>query len=116
MAVLAKTSQGGHIALPRRISSKLYIRPRLVLLLFLIPPILWLGVIYLGSLFSLLAQSFFYIDGFTGQVVREFSLRSYEELLTSRANLDVILRTATMAISVTIAAALIAFPIAYYMA
>lgn len=100
----------------RRLSSLLYARPRLLLALLLTPPLLWLGVIYLGSLFSLLAQSFFYIDGFTGQIVYEFSLRTYAELLSSRANLDVILRTVGMATSVTLAAAVIGFPIAYYMA
>ncbi|MFO1349488.1 MAG: ABC transporter permease [Gammaproteobacteria bacterium] len=99
----------------RRFSTWLYRRPLLFLLLLLIPPLLWLGVIYLGSLFALLAQSFFYIDEFSGLVVREFSLRSYAELLTP-ANFDIILRTALMAAAVTIAAALLAFPIAYYMA
>ena len=100
----------------RRLSSGLYRRPRLFLLILLAAPLTWLGVIYLGSLFSLLAQSFFYIDGFTGQVVHELSLRTYGELLSSRANLDVILRTAGMAAAVTLAAAVIGFPIAYMMA
>jgi len=100
----------------RRLSTLLYTRPRLLLAVLLAPPLLWLGVIYLGSLFSLLVQSFFYIDGFTGQIVYRFSLRTYAELLSSRANLDVILRTVGMATSVTLAAAVIGFPIAYYMA
>jgi putative spermidine/putrescine transport system permease protein len=100
----------------RRLSSLLYGRPHLLLLALLTPPLLWLGVIYLGSLFSLLAQSFFYIEPFTGQIVHELSLRTYAEMLSSRANLDVILRTAGMAASVTLAAAVIGFPIAYYMA
>jgi len=100
----------------RRLSTLLYTRPRLLLAVLLAPPLLWLGVIYLGSLFSLLVQSFFYIDGFTGQIVYRFSLRTYAELLSSRANLDVILRTVGMASSVTLAAAVIGFPIAYYMA
>ena len=100
----------------RRLSALLHARPHILLVALLVPPLLWLGVVYLGSLFSLLAQSFFHIDGFTGQIVREFSLRSYAELLSSRANLDVILRTAGMAGAVTLAAALIGFPVAYYMA
>src|SRR5690606_32105413 len=69
----------------------------------------------LGSLFSLLLQSFFYIDGFTGLIVREFTLRTYGELLTP-GNLSVIWRTLTMATLVTLAAGLVVFPIAYYMA
>ena len=97
-----------------RISSALYLHPKLLLLLLLAPPLLWLGVIYLGSLFALLLQSFFYIDDFSGNIVREFSLATYEQLFT-RANADVFIRTTLMAAAVTIAAALIAFPIAYYM-
>jgi putative spermidine/putrescine transport system permease protein len=112
---VAEAPPGGPRAL-RRFSSYLYARPRLLLLALLTPPLLWLGVIYLGSLFSLLAQSFFYIEPFTGQVVHELSLRTYAEMLSTRANLDVILRTAGMAASVTLAAAIIGFPVAYYMA
>ena len=87
--------------LARRISSFLYLRPRLLLLLLLLPPLLWLGVVYLGSLFSLLLQSFFSIDEFSGMVVREFSLRTYGQLFTP-ANIDIIVRSATMAGVVTI--------------
>ena len=97
-----------------RISSALYLHPKLLLMLLLGPPLLWLGVIYLGSLFALLLQSFFHIDDFSGNIVREFSLATYRQLFT-RANADVFSRTSLMAAAVTIAAALIAFPIAYYM-
>lgn len=38
----------------RRLSDLLYLRPRFLLLLLLIPPLLWMGIIYLGSLFNLL--------------------------------------------------------------
>lgn len=99
----------------RRISTAMHRHGWLLLVLLLIPPVMWLGVIYLGSLFALLAQSFFYIDGFTGQVVREFSLQTYRELLTP-ANLDIVWRTAGMAAAVTVICAIIAFPIAYYAA
>ena len=101
-------------SLTSRVSSALYLHPKLLLLLLLAPPLLWLGVIYLGSLFALLLQSFFYIDDFSGNIVREFSLATYGQLFT-RANADVFIRTTLMAAAVTIAAALIAFPIAYYM-
>jgi len=99
----------------RRLSTFLYRRPVLSLILLLAPPLLWLGVVYLGSLFALLIQSFFRLDGFTGQVVRQFTLATYAELFT-RANLDVILRTTAMSAAVTIVCALVAFPLAYYMA
>jgi putative spermidine/putrescine transport system permease protein len=100
----------------RRLSTLLYRRAGLFTLLLLTPPLLWLGVVYLGSLFALLIQSFFAFDDFTGQVVYELTLRSYVDLLTSRANLDIILRTVGMAAAVTLGAALIGFPIAYLMA
>ena len=102
-------------SLAGRVSTLLYRRPRLLLALLLGPPLLWLGVVYLGSLSSLLLQSFFYLDGFTGRVVREFTLRTYGELLTP-ANIDIVLRSTSMAFAVTVTSALIGFPIAYYMA
>src|SRR5690606_4613246 len=70
---------------------------------------------YLGSLFALLLQSFFSIDEFSGMIDRQFTLKTYAELLKP-ANLDIIMRTVVMAALVTIAAAIVAFPIAYYAA
>ncbi|TJV06295.1 MAG: ABC transporter permease [Mesorhizobium sp.] len=90
-------------------------RPQLLLLLMLLPPVLWLGIVYIGSLFALLAQSFFSIDEFSGLINREFTLKTYGDLLQA-ANLDIILRTVTMAALVTLASAIVAFPIAYYAA
>ena len=98
-----------------RLSDALWRNPRLLLAILLGPPLLWLGVIYLGSLAALLLQSFFSIDHFTGLVVREFTLRTYAELFTP-ANFDIIVRTVTMAACVTLASAVIGFPIAYYAA
>jgi putative spermidine/putrescine transport system permease protein len=100
----------------RRLSTFLYRHGGLFTLILLAPPLAWLGIVYLGSLLSLLAQSFFSFDDFSGQVIYDFTLRSYVELLTSPANLDIILRTVSMAAAVTLGAALIGFPIAYVMA
>ncbi|MGH2404373.1 MAG: ABC transporter permease, partial [bacterium] len=102
-------------ALGRRVSTYFYRRPALALALLLGPPLIWMGVIYLGSLFSLVVQSFFSLDDFTGQIVRRFTLATYRDLFT-QANVDIILRTTIMASAVTVAAALAAFPVAYYMA
>ncbi|WP_396432614.1 ABC transporter permease [Limnohabitans sp.] len=102
-------------ALADRLSTLLYTRRGLLLALLLTPPLLWFGVIYLGSLFSLLANSFFSLDDFTGQVVREVGFGNFIEIFTP-TNLDVALRSTLMAISVTVACVLIGFPIAYYMA
>jgi len=86
------------------------------LALLLLPPLLWLGIIYLGSLFALLVQSFYAIDEFTARIVPEFTLATYRQLFSHPANLDIILRTLAMALAVTVAAAVIAFPVANYMA
>ena len=99
----------------RRVADTLWQRPRLLLLLMLAPPVLWLGVIYLGSLFALLVQSFFSIDEFSGLINYEFTLKTYRELLIP-ANLDIIVRTVSMAALVTLAAVVVAFPIAFYAA
>jgi putative spermidine/putrescine transport system permease protein len=99
----------------RRVSNYFYLRPRALLAVLLTPPVFWLGVVYFGSLLVLLVNSFFYLDDFTGVIVREFSIRSYAELFTP-ANIDIFQRTAAMAASVTIACAVLAFPLAYTMA
>ena len=93
----------------------MYMNPNLFLLLLLGPILIWLGVVYVGSLFSLLLQSFFSIDEFTGLIVKEFTLKTYISLF-SPSNFDIIIRTASMAFVVTIVSAVIAFPIAFYMA
>ncbi len=90
-------------------------KPQLLLFLMLAPPVLWLGIVYIGSLFALLAQSFFSIDEYSGLINHEFTLKTYGDLFQP-ANLDIIVRTVTMAVLVTLASAIIAFPIAYYAA
>ena len=98
-----------------RISTYFYLRPRLVLALLLLPPLIWFLAIYIGSLIALLINSFFSLDSFTGQVVREFTLKTYAKLLEP-SNLQIFGRTTLMAAVVTIACALLAFPLSYYMA
>jgi putative spermidine/putrescine transport system permease protein len=94
------------------LSDTFWRRPRLFVFLLLLPAALWLGIVYLGSLFALLLQSFFHIDDFSGLVVHEFTLRTYAELFKPQ-NFDVIVRTTSMAAIVTVASAIVAFPIAY---
>jgi putative spermidine/putrescine transport system permease protein len=98
-----------------RLSTYLYQRPRLILALLLGPPMLYMLVVYLGSLFALLINSFFYLEEFTGLVVRQFTLRTYAKLFEA-TNLGIFGRTAGMAMAVTVADIIIAFPLAYYIA
>jgi putative spermidine/putrescine transport system permease protein len=98
-----------------RISTYFYLRPKLVLAILLLPPLIWFLVIYIGSLISLLINSFFSLDSFTGQIVREFTLKTYAKLFDP-SNMQIFARTTIMAALVTIACAILAFPLSYYMA
>ncbi|MGB3147507.1 MAG: ABC transporter permease, partial [Paracoccaceae bacterium] len=98
-----------------RLSALFWRRPRVLLALLLAPPLLWLGGVYIGSLFALLWQSFYSIDEFSGVVKEEFTLKTYAELLLPQ-NYDILLRTVVMAASVTVAAAVLAFPVSFYAA
>jgi len=98
-----------------RASTYLYQRPRLILALLLGPPMLYMLVVYLGSLVALLVYSFFSLDEFTGLINYKPTLNTYLQLF-SRTNLGIFGRTAGMAMAVTIADAIIAFPLAYYIA
>lgn len=106
--VTSQPRQGG-------ISEFFYRNSRLLTLALLLPPLLWIGIVYLGSLFALLLQSFYSLDEFSGLVVHDFTLSTYEQLFTA-SNLTIILRTAVMAALVTLASAIVAFPIAYFAA
>jgi putative spermidine/putrescine transport system permease protein len=99
----------------RRLAVGLDQRPRLRLALLLGLPILALVVVYFGSLLTLLLNAFWTRDTFTGFVVPTFNLDNFAEL-AKPLFVTVTLRTVTMAAAVTVTCAVIAFPIAYYMA
>lgn len=99
----------------RRLSDFLYRHPRALLAVLLGPPLLWFLVIYLGSLLALLMQGFYSFDDFSMTVRPEWTLANYARIFAP-ANWDIIVRTVAMAVAVTVASAVIAFPIAYYMA
>ncbi|BAN47980.1 ABC transporter permease [Metapseudomonas resinovorans] len=112
MSAVVASHQSGPL---RGLSNLLYRRSTLYLLLLLTPPLLWFGVVYVGSLFALLWQSFYTFDDFTMAVSTDLTLANYAALFNP-ANYDIILRTLTMAVAVSLASAVLAFPIAYYMA
>jgi len=99
-----------------RLANYFYVRPRLALAALLGPPLAWLVVVYLGSLAGLVLQSLYHLDSFSGKVIRQLTLATYADLLTESENYRIVARTAAMALAVTLAAALVAFPLAYYMA
>ena len=99
----------------RSLAASLDQHPRLRLVLLLALPIGALGIIYFGSLVVLFLNAFWSRDPFTGQVVHEFTLANFQKL-GSPLFITVVLRTLGMAAAVTITCAVVAFPIAYYMA
>jgi putative spermidine/putrescine transport system permease protein len=101
----------------RRIATWLHARPRTQLRLLLAVPLFWLVVVYLGSLAILLLNAFWTTDPFTGKVNPfDWSLSAFEEILTNEVYRTIAIRTVGIALLVTVTDALLAFPIAYYMA
>jgi putative spermidine/putrescine transport system permease protein len=97
------------------LSNLFYRKPYVLTALLLGPPLAWIAVVYLGSLAALLLQSFYHLDDFSGTIIHEFTLSTYAEL-AAPSNVQIILRTVTMATAVTLASGFVAFPIAYYAA
>jgi len=100
----------------RRIAGALHRRPRLRLGLLLAGPLGWLGLAYLGSLLVLFLNAFWTRDAFTGQIIHEFTLQNFVDLFTTDVYRVITLRTVATAAAVTVACAVIAFPIAFFMA
>ena len=80
-------------------------------------PLGWLVLGYLGSLAVLLVAAFWRLDPFTAEIIHDYSLRrtsGRSGRTTSTATIT--LRTVGIAAAVTVTDALLAFPIAFYMA
>ena len=104
-------------SIPRRLAIWLHPRRRVQLGLLLLLPLGWLVLVYLGSLFVLFLSAFWAQDTFTGNVEPfNWSFKAFETLFTQEAYRAVTVRTLTIAVAVTITDAILAFPIAYYMA
>src|SRR5689334_24512707 len=97
----------------RRIGAWLHRHRGLRLGLLLLLPLLWLGVVYLGSLFFLFLNAFWKTDPFTSQVVREFTLENFQTLLGTAVYRTVTARTVGMAALVTATCIVLAYPIAF---
>src|SRR6187551_3278986 len=91
-------------------------RPRLQVGALLAGPVGWLVIGYLGSLAVLLIAAFWSVDPLSGEVVRGLSFENFETLYNEPVYRDIIGRTVLIAALVTITDAVLAFPIAFYMA
>jgi putative spermidine/putrescine transport system permease protein len=77
---------------------------------------LWLGVAYLGALAALFLTSLWGQNNFTGEIERTWTLDNFRDLFTLEVYRVITLRTLGVAALVTIIDAVLAFPIAFYMA
>jgi putative spermidine/putrescine transport system permease protein len=100
----------------RRLAGLFHGRPRLQVGALLAGPVGWLVIGYLGSLAVLLIAAFWTVDPLSGELVHGFSLESIETLIDEPVYRDIVGRTVLIAALVTLTDAVIAFPIAFYMA
>jgi putative spermidine/putrescine transport system permease protein len=100
----------------RRFAGFLWRRPRLQLSLLLAGPIGWLVIAYLGSLAVLFVASLWQLDEFSGKIVHEYGLQNFKELAETPVYRQIVARTVLIAALVTLTDAILAFPIAFYMA
>ena len=77
---------------------------------------LWLGVAYLAALGAMFLTSLWGQNDFTGEIERVWTLDNFRDLFTIDVYKTITVRTLGIAILVTIVDAVIAFPIALYMA
>ena len=91
-------------------------RPRLQVGALLAGPVGWLVIGYLGSLVILLITAFWSVNALSGEVEKGFTGQNFETLLNEPVYREIVWRTVKIAALVTITDALIAFPIAFYMA
>jgi putative spermidine/putrescine transport system permease protein len=100
----------------RRLAGLFHGRSRLQVGALLAAPGAWLVILYLGSLGALLITAFWTVNPLSGEVVRGFSLENFESLVNEPVYREIVWRTVRTAALVTITDAIIAFPIAFYMA
>lgn len=91
-------------------------RERAALAFLLVPPLAWLVIAYLGSLAVLMVSAFWSTNSFTGAVVHKFTTANLVRVLTDDVFRAVTIRTVGVAAAVTVLCAVLAVPLALYMA
>jgi putative spermidine/putrescine transport system permease protein len=99
-----------------RLAGLFHGRRRLQVGALLAGPIGWLAIGYLGSLVVLLITAFWSLGELSGEIEQTFTLDNFKTLVESPVYREIAGRTILMAAAVTVAAAVLAFPIAFYMA
>ncbi|MCW2998896.1 MAG: transporter permease [Solirubrobacterales bacterium] len=100
----------------RRLADLLHGRRRTQLALLLSGPLGWLLIAYLGSLTVLFIAAFWRLDDFSGTIVHSWSTANFQTLWQGDVYRSIVGRTVGIAAAVTVTDALVAFPIAFYMA
>jgi putative spermidine/putrescine transport system permease protein len=100
----------------RRLADLFYGRPRLQLGALLAGPVGWLVVGYLGSLAVLLAAAFWSVDALSGETIKSLTTDNFRTLIDEPVYRHIAQRTVLIAALATLTDALLAFPIAFYMA
>ncbi|MEY9966428.1 putative spermidine/putrescine transport system permease protein [Streptacidiphilus sp. MAP12-16] len=100
----------------RRLAGALHRRPGLRLAALLSAPMAWLVLAYLGSLAVLLLSAFWTTNEFTSNIEHLWNTDNFQQVLTDPLYRSVTLRTLGIAVAVTVLDALLAFPMAFYMA
>ena len=103
-------------SLGRRLSTFFYRHPWVGVGVLLAVPLAWLVGVYLGSLFFLLLASLWNTDPFTSELVYDYTFDNFRRIFEEEVYREVAWRTIKMAAFVTLADAVLAFPIAYYLA
>jgi putative spermidine/putrescine transport system permease protein len=99
-----------------RLADLVHGRPRLQAGTLLAGPVGWLVIGYLGSLAILLIASFWTLGELSGEVERTFTLDNFKTIVDDSVYRTVTLRTVGIAAAVTVTDALLALPLAFYMA
>jgi putative spermidine/putrescine transport system permease protein len=110
------TAEPTRPSVANRLSGWLYRRPRIQLGGLLAAPFGWFGIVYFGSLALLFVYAFWSLDPQTGEVLKQFTLANFQRMVEDPVYGAIVQRTVGVAAIVTVVDALIAFPIAYYMA
>jgi putative spermidine/putrescine transport system permease protein len=76
----------------------------------------WLAVAYLGSLVVLFISAFWQLDDFSGEIVKQPTFDNFKLLWDNHVYRTIAFRTIGIAALVTVTDALLAFPIAFFMA
>jgi putative spermidine/putrescine transport system permease protein len=100
----------------RRLADLFHGRPRIQVASLLAGPVGWLVIGYLGSLVVLLVASFWSVDSLSGELNQSFTTDNFHTIFSTPVYRDVATRTIGIAAAATVTDALIAFPIAFYMA